>query len=278
MRPKLAIIAGQDDLPRLIAEEYRATRSPYLVVSFQQDTQPWMGDHPHQEHLFEKPGRLFRSLRREAVDEVVFAGRTSRPKLRPWLFDSGALKIVGHVRQLLRKGDDGLLSGLAAIFESEGFRMRGAHEVLNGLDAGAGVLGRIRPADGAVADVRRGVEVLRALGPLDVGQAVVVADGLCLGVEAIGGTDRLLSSVAALPSDLRPDGRNGVLIKMPKPGQDRRLDIPTIGLETVRSAIAADLEGIAVETGGVNLLDRTAMIDAADAAGLFLWSFDSETL
>ncbi|MEL6476627.1 MAG: UDP-2,3-diacylglucosamine diphosphatase LpxI [Pseudomonadota bacterium] len=278
MTPKLAIIAGRDDLPRLIAEDRRRSGAPYLVVSFEADTQPWMAEHPHEEHQFEKPGRLFRALDAAGVADVVFAGRMARPRLRPWLFDAGALKIVGHVTKLLRQGDDGLLSGLGAIFEAEGFRMISAQECLTSLDTGAGVPTQAKPSDGARADAARASAILNALGALDIGQAAVVAEGQCLGIETIGGTDRLLATVAALPLELRGPTPSGVLVKLPKPAQDRRVDLPTIGLRTVEEAARADLSGVVVQAGGVILLDREAMIAAADRAGVFLWIVEEGAL
>ncbi|MEM0923226.1 MAG: UDP-2,3-diacylglucosamine diphosphatase LpxI [Pseudomonadota bacterium] len=271
MTAKLAIIAGRDDLPRLIAEDRQRRGTPYLVVSFEADTQDWMADHPHQEHLFEKPGRLFRALRSAKVEEVVFAGRMARPRLRPWLFDAGALKIVGHVRSLLRQGDDGLLSGLGRIFEAEGFRMVAAQDSISGLDSAAGVPTRAKPDETARTDARRAAEILTALGPLDIGQAAVVASGQCLGIETLGGTDRLLAAVAALPEELRGATPSGVMVKLPKPDQDRRVDLPTIGLRTVEEAARAGLSGLVVRAGGVLLLDRDEIVAAADRAGLFLW-------
>ncbi|MEM7506006.1 MAG: UDP-2,3-diacylglucosamine diphosphatase LpxI [Pseudomonadota bacterium] len=276
MSSKLAIIAGRDDLPRMIAEDCRSRDVPYLVVSFPQDSQDWMSAHPHQEHLFEKPGRLFRALREAGVEEVVFAGRTSRPRLRPWLFDAGALKIVGQVRGLLRGGDDALLSGLGAIFEAEGFRLRGAQDYLASLKVEEeGVLGQHSPTVLDRQDAARGAEILAALSPHDIGQAVVIAEGVCLGVEAIAGTDALLTAIMGLPEELRGARPSGVLIKLPKTGQDRRVDLPSIGVATIEAAHAAGLNGLAIETGGINLIDREAVIKAADQTGLFLWAMKS---
>ncbi|MEM1277086.1 MAG: UDP-2,3-diacylglucosamine diphosphatase LpxI [Pseudomonadota bacterium] len=276
MSPKLGIIAGRGDLPRLIAEHRAATGANYLVISFEQDTQPWMGEHPHQEHLFERPGRLFRALKKADVAEVCFAGATSRPKLRPWLFDHGALKVIATVLKLLRQGDDALLSGLALIFENEGFVMRGADEILPDLGVQAGFLGRHRPNELDRVDAEKGAAILSALSEHDVSQALVIARGICLGIEAIDGTDAMLARVAALAPELRKAAPppSGVLVKLPKRGQDRRVDLPTIGVQTIEAVVKAGLSGIAIEAGGTNLLDRSATVAAADRAGVFLWAME----
>ncbi|GMG83663.1 UDP-2,3-diacylglucosamine diphosphatase LpxI [Paralimibaculum aggregatum] len=281
-RGALAIIAGRGDLPRLIAEATRDAGRPYLVISFAEAPLDWVDDHPHEAHRFEKIGRMFRALKRAGCREVVFAGAMDRPRLRPWAFDAMALRVGSRVLRLLRQGDDAMLRGFGAIFEEEGIRLVAPADCIDGpaLTAEPGVLGRLRPEARARGDVARAAEILRALGPVDVGQAAVVAGGVCLGVEAVEGTDALLARIAALPAAKRAHAPPpaGVLLKMPKPGQDRRLDLPAIGPRTVRGAAAAGLAGVAIEAGGVQILDRAATVAAADRAGIFLWSVAPEAL
>jgi DUF1009 family protein len=272
---KLAIIAGRDALPR------RAAGLPYLVISFADEAAPWIEKHPHEVHQFEKAGRLLAALRAAGCSHVVFAGAMDRPKLKPWRADVKTVALMGKVMGLLARGDDGLLSGLAGIFEEEGFNIVGAADCLGGLTVGEGVLGRHHPGQEDGADAARGAAILTALGPLDVGQAVVVAGGICLGVEAIEGTDALLERVGALPGGRRPEyggASGGVLVKMAKPGQDRRFDLPSIGPRTVEGAARAGLSGIVVEADGANILKRAETVRAADEAGLFLWSASREAL
>ena len=138
---------------------------------------------------------------------------------------------------------------------------------------GPGVLcGAVTDADRR--DATRAAEIVAVLGVADVGQACVVAQGLCLAVEALPGTDAMLDFVALTGAGLRPDpnGARGLLYKAPKPGQDRRIDLPALGPATVAKAAEAGLAGIAWEAGGVMLLDRAATVAAAELAGLFLWS------
>ena len=241
---KLAIIPGRDALPRLIAEHRRAAGLPYLVISFVGGAAPWMDGHPHQAHAFEKAGRLFAALRDAGCSHVVFAGAMDRPRLKPWRADGKAVKLAGKFMALMARGDDGLLSGLAGIFEEEGFTVIGAQDCVGGLTCGEAVLGRHQPEPPDRSDAARGAAILAALGPLDVGQAVVVAGGVCLGVEAIEGTDALLARVAALPV-ARRHMPGGVLVKMAKPGQDRRVDLPSIGPRTVEGAARAGLRASA---------------------------------
>lgn len=273
---KLAIIAGRDDLPRLIAEDRAARELPYIVISFG-DGADWMAAHPHAPCRFEKVGQFFTLLRREAVEDVVFAGAMDRPRLKIWQADWKAAMVAGRVLTLLRKGDDGLLRGLAQIFEEEGFRIVGAEDCLPALiHAEPGALGCHDLDDQAWADARRAAAILTALGPLDVAQSAAVSHGVCLGIEAIEGTDALLSRIAALPEGKRGPTPAGVLVKLPKPGQDRRVDLPTIGPKTVAAAVKAGLTAILFEASGAHLIDRAQMVTKADAAGLALWALAPE--
>ena len=167
-------------------------------------------------------------------------------------------------------GDDGLLAAVVKILGEEGFRVIGAHEILGEALGPAGLLSHAAPDAVAMADIGRGIAVARALGAVDVGQACVVQQGVVLAVEAAEGTDAMLSRCAPLA---RP-GRGGVLVKLVKPGQDRRADLPTIGPETIRAAAGAGLRGVAFEAGGTILADRETAIAAADAAGVFLLGVD----
>ncbi|MEM1343166.1 MAG: UDP-2,3-diacylglucosamine diphosphatase LpxI [Pseudomonadota bacterium] len=278
--PRLAILAGRGSLPRRIAEHRRAHALPTLVVAFQALTEPWMADHPLERHRFERPGRLFAALRRAGCTEIVFAGGMERPRLKPWAFDLTAVRLAARALWLLRQGDDAMLRGFAAILEREGFCLRAAHDCLPGLTVPAAHLGRLRPSEADRQDAARAGAILAALGPHDVGQAAVVARGVCLGIEAIEGTDALLARIATLPPEKRAHAPPpaGVLVKCAKPGQDRRLDLPSIGPDTIAAAAAAGLAGIAVQAEAANIIDRAATIAAADAAGLFLWSAPPEAL
>jgi DUF1009 family protein len=181
-------------------------------------------------------------------------------------------RILARIGRAAFAGDDGLLAAVMRILAEEGFRVLGAHEILAEALGPRGLLSRTAPDAQAMADVARGVTVARALGAVDVGQGCVVQQGMVLAVEAAEGTDAMLSRAGPLA---RP-GHGGVLVKLVKPGQDRRADLPTIGPATLRAAAAAGLRGIAYEADGTILADRMATIAAADAAGLFLMGLDPD--
>jgi DUF1009 family protein len=270
----LAIVAGRGALPRRVAEARAAAGLPYVLVVFQRCWEPWMAAHPHQHHEFERVGRLFRGLRAAGVTHAVFAGAMNRPRLSYRRMDPKALTLLARAAALLRRGDDAMLRGFAGIFEREGIRILGAHDILGGgAILGHGALGTRAPSARDRGDAALAARVVAATGALDVGQAAVVANGVCLAVEAIEGTDLMLARVATLPAERRAAAPPpaGVLYKGPKPGQDRRLDLPAIGPATVAAAAAAGLTGIVAAAGETVLLEPALTRTAADEAGLFVY-------
>jgi len=217
-------------------------------------------------------GKCFKTLKKEGCTSVCFAGAVRRPdflKLKP---DLRGLRALPGAIAAARRGDDGLLRFLILEFEGEGFKVEGAHEVTGGLVLKAGPIGSVSPGAEHDADIERALHVAREVGRLDIGQGCVVVRGLVLAVEAQEGTDGMLRRCAELPPTVRgtPDAPFGVLAKAPKPMQERRVDLPTIGLATVHRAAKAGLAGIVGEAGGLLVLDRAAVIEAADELGLFI--------
>jgi len=217
-------------------------------------------------------GRAVKLFRAENCRDLVFIGTLVRPALSEIRLDWGTLRVLGRVWASFRGGDDHLLSGIGDILEQDGFRMVGIRDVAPDLLMPEGCLTRAVPDDHALADIARGRDVLDALGRFDIGQAAVVIDGHVVGVEDIEGTDGLLARVARLRAEgrIRAATTRGVLVKAPKSGQDLRFDLPTMGPRTVEGAASARLAGIAIVAGHTVVADPQAMIEAADAAGLFV--------
>jgi UDP-2,3-diacylglucosamine hydrolase len=217
-------------------------------------------------------GRAMKLFRSENCRDLVFIGTLVRPALSEIRLDWGTLRVVGPMLAAFRGGDDHLLSGIGRIFEKDGFRMVGIRDVAPDVLMPEGCLTRALPDDIAAADIAKGRDVLRALSPFDIGQAAIVIDGHVVGVEDIEGTDGLLARVARLRSEgrIRAKAPRGVLVKAPKSGQDLRFDLPTVGPRTVEGAVKAGLAGIAIVAGNTIVVEPQGMIEAADAAGLFL--------
>ena len=227
---------------------------------------------PDQVFRIERLALFLRWLEDQGVSRVAFAGAVQRPRLDPSLFDPATAQMVPRLLAAMQGGDDATLREVLAIFGECGFVIAGVADLAPGLVPGPGLLaGTLGPRD--EADAQRAADIVAALGAVDVGQGCVVAQGLCLGAETLAGTDAMLAQVALLGA-LRPDpaqGR-GLYYKAAKPGQDLRIDLPTLGPQTVHAAVRAGLGGIAFQAGAVICLDLAAMQVLADQTGLFLWA------
>lgn len=266
-RGALGIVAGAGPVPRQLIAACRDAGRPVCVVAFEGQTDPeTVAGVPHLWTRLGAAGDILDFLRAQGADELVLAGPIKRPSLSEVRPDWRAARFFARIGKRAFS-DDGLLGSIVrALEQEEGFRVVGIDDILGGGRLAAGPLGRLRPDAQAEADVERGIEAARALGRLDIGQAVVVQQGTVLGVEAIEGTDALLARCATL----RLAGPGGVLVKLAKPQQERRVDLPTIGRRTVAGARDAGLRGIAVDARGILIVEREATVAAADAAGLFL--------
>ena len=217
-------------------------------------------------------GRAKKLFRTEGCRDLLFIGSLVRPALSEIRLDLGTLRVINEVWAAFRGGDDHLLSSIGRILERDGFRMVGIKDVAPDVLMPEGSLTNTKPDEQSSYDIALGRELLRALSPFDIGQAVVVIDGHVVGVEDIEGTDGLLARIVTLRAlgRIRAAAKRGVLVKAPKNGQDLRYDLPTIGARTVDGAAKARLAGIAVIAGNTVLAEPQATIEAADAAGIFV--------
>jgi UDP-2,3-diacylglucosamine hydrolase len=268
MAGKLGILAGSGELPLRVIEACRSSGTPFFVLAFDGACDPaTIAGAPHAFIRLGAGGEGLRLLHQNGVDTLVMAGGVRRPSfaaLRPdWRTLRFFMKI--GMRALADFGDDALFRAIIKELEGEGFRVVGADQILGELVAPLGVLGRCKPEPADDADIAAGLQAAREHGARDLGQAVIVRRGAVLGVEDEAGTDALIRRCGAAGG-----AEGGVLVKTAKPGQERRADLPAIGPSTVVEAVAAGLRGIAVEAGGALVLDRQAVIEAADRAGIFV--------
>ena len=265
---RLAVIAGRGVLPATLV----ASLQHRPLVAALEGFAP-QGVIPDMTFRVERLIPFLDHLTDLGITAVTFAGAVQRPRLDPALFDPATAQIVPRLTEAMRGGDDATLRVVLALFEEAGFSVQGVRDIAPDLVPGPGVLAAELAAMDE-ADANRAEAIVAALGAVDVGQGAVVQQGLCLGVEVLSGTDALLATVRDLPAALRPDparGR-GVFYKAPKPGQDLRIDLPTLGPATVIAVAEAGLGGLVRQAGGVICLDLATMQAEAAARGLFLWA------
>jgi DUF1009 family protein len=269
----LAVICGGGSLPFAVADAVGKHGRRVVLFAIRGWADPQrVAAYPHHWAGLGQFGLFCRLARREGCRDVVFIGSVARPaiwRVRP---DVKTLRLLPRILAIFRGGDNHLLSGIAKIFEEHGFRLIGAHEVAPDILMPRGPLGLGRPDGRDHADIAKGLALLNATSPFDIGQAVVVADGHVLAIEAAEGTDRMLARIAELRAGgrLGTPARRGVLVKAAKRGQDRRIDLPSIGPQTIEGVARAQLAGIAVVAGSTVVAEPERLGVLADRAGLFV--------
>jgi DUF1009 family protein len=269
----LAMLCGGGGIPRAVAEAVAQSGRRVVLFPVRGWAEPAMVEaYPHHWVFLGQYGRFCRLLRAEGCRDFVAIGTLVRPSIWQVRLDWGTVRVFPRIWRAFQGGDNHMLSSLGRIMEDDGFRLLAAHEVAPAILAPEGLIARRAPGAGEEADIARALALLRAMGPFDVGQAAVVADGHVLAVEAAEGTDQMLARVAEMRRHGRIRGRTGagVLVKAPKPGQDRRFDLPSIGPQTVDGVAAAGLAGLAVVAGATILAEPQTTAERADAAGVFV--------
>lgn len=265
MAPKLAIIAGGGALPRRLREMCLAADRDVLFLALDGHFNDHQVPAPDATIKIGEWATAFKILNEYKIEELVFAGDIRRPSIKELKPDARCAMFLARVgRSLL--GDNSILSAVMKELEKEGFKISPPESFLADFLVKKGVYGAVHPDETATADIKRGREVIAEIGVHDIGQAVVVQQGIVLAVEAAEGTDSMIRRCKTL---LRSGG-GGVLIKFPKPGQDRRVDLPTIGPMTVSLVREVGLVGIAVAAGGAIVIDSKETVKAADNAGIFI--------
>lgn len=272
---KLGVIAGGGELPVVLAEHLAAMQRDYFIARIDPLADPALATHPGAAHSLGAMGARMGSLRDAGCDAIVLIGQVARPDLKALQLDDAAQAMLPAILAAMPHGDDALLRAVLVEHEKAGFRVIGVDEAMSELLAPAGAWGALQPNEKQIKDIKKAAKVAAAVGSFDIGQGVIVCDGLVLTVEAQEGTDAMLRRAAELPAAIRggEEARRGVLVKRPKPMQERRIDLPTIGVRTIDGAARAGLAGVAVEAYSALAVRRDDIIAAADRAGLFVYGF-----
>ena len=278
MKGKLALIAGGGALPLSVAARCEAEGRPVFVVRLAGFADPHLAHYPGLDAGMAEIGRILTAMKKADCRSVCLAGIVNRPDFRTLKPDFKGATLLPGIVKAATQGDDALLRRILSIFEGEGFAVEGADDILGGETLPAGSLGAVHPTPEQLADLRKALHVAEKSGELDIGQGAVVCEGLVLAVEAQEGTDAMLMRVASLRGEVRGSAvdRKGALAKAPKPIQDLRVDMPVIGARTVELAAAAGLAGIGGVAGKLIVIDRAAIVEAADRLGLYVWGEAAE--
>jgi len=264
---KIGIIAGRGQLPLRLAKSLTARGIPIFVLLVKNEALP--GDYAQfssEVIPITKIGKFIAALKREDCLRVTMAGPINRPNFKNIFPDKEGFKLLSKIGASLSKGDDGLLRAITQFVEDKGFEVVGAHKLDEGFVAEVGTLGDVRPTVDEFKDIVKGVEIARTIGVFDIGQALVIRSEYVLGVEAAEGTEQLISRCGAFAWE----NPAGVLVKLPKLGQDLRTDMPTIGPDTIDQMKSAGLKGVTIESGSTLILGREEVIMRANDANIFV--------
>jgi UDP-2,3-diacylglucosamine hydrolase len=269
----LAIVCGGGSFPAAVAEAVSRSGRPLVMFGINGWADPNVAErYSHHWVALGQVGRLVRLARLEGCRQAILIGTVLRPPLTKIRLDWPTIRAVPRILRAFRGGDDQLLKGVAGIIEDAGLQIVGLDQVAPEIFVPEGVLARRQPTERDKADIARALAVIAALGPFDVGQAAIVADNHVLAVEGVEGTDNMLARIAEMRGQRRVTARlgTGVLVKSPKPGQDRRFDLPAIGPHTVENAARAGLAGVAVTAGSTLVADPMEVIASANRSDIFM--------
>ena len=271
---RLGLIVGTGELPEMIARHRRDNGEHVHVVAIRGFEEPWMADFGHDVCGIAELGKMLKLLKAQSCDTLAMIGNVKRPDFASIKADMKGMSVLPRIIGAARKGDDALLSLMVDIFEKEGLRVIGVQELLSDITQPAKVLTNSPISESLAKDIQRSFEVSGLMGDADIGQGSVVCEGLVLAVEAQEGTDEMLRRVSSLPTAIRgnPKARKGALVKRPKPNQERRVDLPTLGVSTVRLAGEAGLAAVCGVEHGALWVNETEMIDVANELGIALVS------
>ena len=262
----LGMIAGGGMMPVEIIKHCNSTGKGIFVVGiepFAKEEQ--LKDAPHIFAKIGEAGKITKALKKNNVHDIVLAGGIKRPSFKELLPDWDGAKLMAKLA-IKKMSDNNLFTAIMDEIERRGFKVVGIEEVVPQMLFSEGVYGLVKPSTDDMFDIQRGITVAKALGAVDVGQAVVVQEGMVLAVEAIEGTDMMLSRAAIV----KKQGKAPVMVKILKPGQDKRVDLPAIGLQTIEQLKKYGMKGIAVEAGGILMIEGEAVVKTADKAGIFI--------
>ncbi len=263
---KVGLLAGSGQMPVKIIQSCRERGIDIYVIGLEPFAdEDAFASVPHTMARMGEVGKIFKALKDNGAVDIVMAGGIKRPSLKELIPDWEGAKLIAKLT-MKKLGDDGLFRAVIAEVESRGFKVRGIEEVVPEMMFHSGVYGKVKPSKDDMDDIARGIEVAKALGKVDVGQAVVVQEGMVLAVEAAEGTDMMLSRAATV----KKQGKAPVMVKIKKPGQDTRTDMPAMGIQTIEQLKKYGMGGIAVESGGILVIEREEAIKMADEAGIFI--------
>jgi UDP-2,3-diacylglucosamine hydrolase len=262
------LIAGNGDFPFLVLEGARSRGIEMAVIAIREEASPALEQISKRFHWVSlgQLGRAIELLHQEGVKHAVMAGQVKHNKIfssiRPdW-------RLAKLLFSLPAKNTNSLIGAVARVLEEEGIELVDSTKFLGSLLPAAGVLTKREPDESEAADIEYGRQIARQIAGLDLGQTVVVRDRACVAIEAMEGTDEAIERAARITG-----GQRIVVVKVSKPKQDMRFDVPVVGAKTIEVMHRSHATALAIDAARTLLFDRDALIRAADEAGIAIQAF-----
>jgi DUF1009 family protein len=256
---RYGLIAGNGKFPFLVLEAARSQGIDMVVAAIKEETFPEIEQHAKSVHWMSlgQLGKLIKTFKSEGVDRAIMAGQVKHKQIFSGIIPD--LKMIQLLASLATKNTDSLIGAVAKLLEEEGIHLVDSTAFLGPLLPEPGVLTRRHPSEDEKTDLDYGYKIARELGRLDLGQSVVICDGACVAIEAMEGTDAIIQRAAGLVN-----GRALRVVKLAKPNQDLRFDVPVIGPATVQLMARLKASAIAIEARKTLMIDRDELISVAD--------------
>lgn len=269
--PKIAIVAGKGDLPKMIIKKCQEQNRQFIVILINGEaSNASFLEHNHYIINFGEIAKVLEILKTNQIEELVFAGGITKPSMAGIKVDKKGAILLSKILGNKFFGDDNLLSTIINFFEKEGFRVVGADKIIDDLLAKKGVFGKIKPDAAMLQDIEIGKNALCVMSDLDIGQAIAVQQKQVIGVEAIEGTDELIKRCSNLQFK---KGSRAVLVKMKKKNQNTKIDLPALGVKTIKNLADSGFCGVAVQADFCLIINQKEVVDLADELGLFVIGF-----
>lgn len=267
----LGIIAGQGDLPMLLIKELQQQNQRFVIFLLKSETYEidYSAYNP-VELQFDEVTKLIDELKRRQIKNLTLAGKISKPNFSAFAkakLDKKAYLLLGKILASKILGDDAVLKTVVKFFEAEGLTIRPINEFLPGLVTAKAVLTKLKPSAEDLAEIEIAKSAIHAMSPFDIGQAVIIAQRQIIAVEGIEGTDAMIKRVGSLKVEFR---KSAILVKLSKLKQNTKVDLPAIGIETIKNCIENDIKGIAIEAKNTLILNKDELIKLADQHKLFI--------
>ncbi len=264
---KIGLLIGCEDLPKIVIAELKRQNKEFFIISLVSKPNIDLNQYDHEVIPVTKIGKIIASLKKHQITEVLFLGKIARPSFSKIIPDLKGLRLFFRIIRNMSFSDHKLFTELVKFAESNKLKILGVKDISKEILAPKGLITNKKPDKNFLKDVDYGQEIFKKISHADIGQSIIVENNLVIGVEAVEGTDELIKRCAKYFKE-----KGGVLLKFKKPHQDDRVDLPVIGIKTMRNLLKGNFRGVVIEAGNTIIIDYEDVVDFANENNLVILS------